>query len=80
MQTPLTTGSPHQNRGESRATISIIRDDNGVIRTTPKEVNGVFKEFYTRLYSSEVIHDHDRCKVFLDELNLPLSHKVKGKR
>lgn len=59
---------------EAMSAITAIKKDDSLI-TKPEEINTVFKNYYSDLYSSDLIFDEDKCKQFLSRLNLPKLHQ-----
>ena len=52
-------------------TINSIRTDQNIITYKPREINEVFKQFYTNLYHSESEKDEIKINNFLSKIQLP---------
>lgn len=51
--------------------ITEIRTDSGQTTTDPKIINDTFKNFYSKLYSSESKNDSNLIEIFFDNLQIP---------
>ena len=56
---------------QTERSITILKNSLGETVADPIEINEAFREYYDRLYSSEVSQGHSQQEVFLDNLNLP---------
>ncbi|KAL2085077.1 hypothetical protein ACEWY4_018397 [Coilia grayii] len=57
---------------ETHSNIPAIHDQQGVLHTSPSDINNTFKIFYEHLYSSESTADRSEIKAFLNNLDLPV--------
>lgn len=59
--------------------ILAIKNQGGVLRTDPGLVNSSFRDFFEKLYSSDINYNEQSCNYFFQDLNLPsLSHENKA--
>ncbi|KAJ0011600.1 hypothetical protein NQD34_012575 [Periophthalmus magnuspinnatus] len=56
---------------EQFSDISSVKDSGGQIVVEPSGVNAVFSSFYSKLYTSELLHDEQTCNNFLEGAHLP---------
>lgn len=51
--------------------ITSVKDNDGHILVEPNDVNSIFRSFYAKLYSSEVVYNEKICHDFLRDAHLP---------
>lgn len=56
---------------DSSRTINSIQTNTGTVSYNPTEINDTFKEFYTKLYTSESPEDLNKIDEFLSTIELP---------
>ena len=57
-------------------TIIKIREQDGSITVDDLQINGVFKSYYTELYTSTSQSEPEECKSFLDNILIPVLTQV----
>ena len=58
-------------RNMEKATISTIKDSAGKPINSPQEINNIFRNFYSKLYSSEKEPRQEDIDLFFQNINLP---------
>ena len=56
---------------QTERAITVLRKNTGEMVADPVEINAAFKEYYERLYNSEIIQDNFNQSSFLDDLTIP---------
>ena len=59
-------------QSEHIASINCIKNYAGDLCTLPSDINLVFTQYYSKLYTSEAPEDHQEIESFLDSLNFPI--------
>lgn len=55
----------------AKQVIAVIRSENGEIISNPPEINNIFRDFYSHLYTSEFDGDDSKISAFLNSLPIP---------
>lgn len=58
-------------RNKEKCTIASVKTHNDIITQDPQEINNTFREFYQRLYSSQINPSDSDIEKFLNTIDLP---------